>query len=337
MQETALRAPAEAGIRDHVQPGLPRPALVWVGRAAAFVLGLVLLVATVAKALDPAGFAELMQAKGLTFGLSPLAAALVALALEGGIGLLLVLGVRRRWTLIAASVLVAGFVALNGWVWWQAAHGAEPDAGCGCFGNLVQRSPAAAFWQDLALLLPLLLLSWVALRREAPAFPRGRVALAALATVALVLFAWRAPALPLDDMATRLRPGVELAKVCAGAEHPVCLTDVAPELANGRTWVVLVDLKTADAWADALNGYSEREGQSPLVALTAATGDDKTAFTWRWGPSYPVHEAPAALLRPLYRSLPRSFLSEDGRVLRTVSGLPPGALDAASDRGDSTR
>ena len=39
-----------------------------VGRAGAFVLGAVLLVATVAKAVDPQAFAEQMQLEGLTFG-----------------------------------------------------------------------------------------------------------------------------------------------------------------------------------------------------------------------------------------------------------------------------
>ena len=33
-------------------------------------------------------------------------------------------------------------------------------AGCGCFGNLVQRTPAEAFWQDLLLLVPPLLLAF---------------------------------------------------------------------------------------------------------------------------------------------------------------------------------
>ena len=58
---------------------------------------------------------------------------------------------------------------------------------------------------------------------------------------------------------------------------------------------------------------------------------------FRWSekaPSYNVVHAPIGLLRPLYRSLPRSFLVKDGEVTRTWAGLPP--LDelggAATDR-----
>ena len=329
MQQTAVVAPAEPGI------ALPRPTLLWVARAAAFALGALLLVATFAKAIDPQSFAEHLQAEGLTLGLPPMVAALLALAVEGGLGLLLVLGVRRRWSLALVTLLVAGFVALNGWDWWRAAHGDAPAAGCGCFGNLVQRSPAAAFWQDLAMLVPLLLLSWLALPREARALPPRRTAAAAVGVAAIALLAWRAPALPLDDVATRLKPGVELAQLCAGEEPRVCLPDVAPELATGRAWVVLVDLKDGEHWADQLNAFAAREGSTPVIALTSASLEEKTAFTWQWGPSFPVHEAPAALLRPLYRTLPRSFLAEDGRVLRTVPGLP--AADRPDVPGDSTR
>src|SRR4029079_17991413 len=150
MLQTALAAPAEPGI------ALPRPTMTWVARAAALALGAVLLVATLAKALDPQSFAELLQGQGLTLGLPPMLAAVLALAVEGGLGLLLVLGVRRRWSLALVTLLVAGFVALNGWEWWRAAHGAAPAAGCGCFGNLVQRSPAAAVWEGVAMRVRLL-------------------------------------------------------------------------------------------------------------------------------------------------------------------------------------
>jgi len=328
MQQTAFAAPAEPGI------ALPRPTLTWVARAAAFALGLVLLVATFAKALDPRSFAEMLQNQGLTFGLPPMVAAVLALAVEGGLGLLLVLGIRRRWSLAAVTLLVIGFVTLNGWEWWRAAHGAPPAAGCGCFGNLVQRSPAAAFWQDLAMLVPLLLLSWLALPRDSRALPPRRTAAAVVGIAAIAMLAWRAPELPLDDVATRLKPGVELSQLCAGKEPRVCLDDVLPDAASGRAWVVLVDLEQGEHWADALNAFAA--GQStPVMALASATPEEKTAFTWQWGPTFPVHEADAVLLRPLYRTLPRSFLVEDGRVLRTVPGLP---ADGHPDvPGDSTR
>jgi uncharacterized membrane protein YphA (DoxX/SURF4 family) len=304
----------------------------WAGRAGAVVLGLVLLVATAAKAVDPHGFAETMQREGLTFGLSPMAAALAALAVEAGLGLALLLAVRTRLVLASACALVAFFVFLNARSWWVAAHGGGEDASCGCFGNLVQRTPAEAFWQDLLMLVPPLLLAFVG-RPRAAAAPSRRLVAATAGAAAVALVAWRAPELPLDDLATRLRPGVELAGVCASLadEQEVCLADLVPELREGRWQVVMVDLERApEQWADALNRYAESGAQPPLLALTGSASEQVGAFTWQWGPSFPLREVPAPLLRPLYRRLPRSFVSEDGRVVSTSPSVPaPPATVAA--------
>jgi hypothetical protein len=44
--------------------------------------------------------------------------------------------------------------------------------------------------------------------------------------------------------------------------------------------------------------------------------------TWLCLAGTEVVEVPAPVLRPLYRTLPRSFDLEDGRVTRTWEGLP---------------
>jgi hypothetical protein len=146
-------------------------------------------------------------------------------------------------------------------------------------------------------------------------------------TAALTLLAWRAPELPLDDVATRLRPGTRLAELCSGQEGAgrVCLTTLVPELADGRHLVVLADLDDP-AFGEAvgrLNDYA-LAGQGPrLWVVAAATPEAHQEFFWRHGPAFEIREAPPALLRPLYRRLPRAFLSEDGAVTETYRGLPP--------------
>ena len=73
----------------------------------------------------------------------------LACVLDGARDLALLLGVRRLWVLFPALLLVAFFVSLTGRSYWLAAHGVKDSAAnCGCFGNLVQRSPA--FGADLA-------------------------------------------------------------------------------------------------------------------------------------------------------------------------------------------
>ena len=321
-------------------PSSPRPILWWIGAFGGAFLGCVLLFAVWAKAIDPSSFADLIHTEKLDFLLPARAVALIALALEAGLGLLLLLGVRRKWVLIPTTLLVAFFVVLNARTWWLAAHGLRDAAeSCGCFGNLVQRTPAEAFWQDSLLIVPALLLAWVGRERRPPTFPPVRTAVAAIGTVAVLVFAWMAPGLPLDDLATRLRPGVKTGEACVGeGAQRVCLDSMIPELQQGENLVVMAKLDD-DALTkavDALNAYTDQPGKPALWVLTSSTAEQQRAFFWKWGPRFQIREAPPELLRPLYRRLPRSFEVKDGRVTRTYPGLPP-LPQTASSQGSPTR
>ncbi len=313
----------------------PRPILWWVGTFGGAFLACVLLFAVWAKAIDPPSFVDQIRTEGLDFLLPARAVALIALALEAGLGLLLLLGVRRKWVLIPATLLVAFFLSLTGRAWWLAEHGQRNAAeSCGCFGNLVQRTPAQAFWQDLALLVPALLLAWVGRERLPPLVPPKRTAVAVIGTLAVLLLAWKAPELPLDNLATRLHPGVDVSKTCVGeGAQRVCLDGMIPELRQGENLVVMAKLDdpALTKAVDALNAYAS--GPGPVLwVLTSSTADQQRAFFWQWGPRFQIREAPPELLRPLYRRLPRSFAVKDGRVTTTFQGLPPAVQASASKR-----
>ena len=301
------------------------------GYAGALVLGALLLVAAYAKAIDPNAFAEQIRAEGLDAGLSASTLALCGIAVEVALGALLVLGVRRLWVLVPAALLVGFFLFLTGRGYWRFAHGTLPaDASCGCFGNLVERTPAEAFWQDAALLLPALALAFVGRSRargdSQPAQPWGRALAAFALTTGAVVLAHRAPGLPLDDLATRLKPGVVLGDLCAGAaKDRVCLGGVVPELETGSHVVVLADLAdpALAAAIDQLNAYAQAGRGPRLWVLSGGTPEQTRAFFWKNGPAFEIREVPQALLRPLYRKLPRTFVVENGRVARTWSTLPP--------------
>lgn len=311
-----------------------RPRFFWVGTIAGAVLGAVFLIAVWAKALDPSAFAEQIRTEGLDFLVPAQTLALLALALEAGLGLALLFGVRRLWVLVPTALLVAFFLFLTGRTWWLAAHGLLPEtAGCGCFGNLVQRTPVEAFWQDLLLLVPPLALAFLGRDRRGRRFPPLRTATAVLGTACVLVFAWKAPELPLDDLATRLRPGTEVDRICADqSEDSVCLNTVAGDLMQGEHLVVIADLADP-AFRQSVAALNEtaRDPEGPRVwVLAAATSEQLFNFQWTQFPVFKVVEAPAPLLRPLYRRLPRAFRVKDGEVVETWSGLPPLARLASS-------
>ena len=290
-------------------------------------LGAVFLIAAWAKALDPSAFAKQITSEGLDFLLPAAAVALFALALEVFLGGALLLAVRRWWILWPTAALVAFFLFLTGRSYWRFVGGEVSDeAGCGCFGNLVERTPAEAFWQDLLLMVPALLLAFLA-RDKGTATPRWRLGIVGVATAAVVLLAWKAPDLPLDNLATRLKPGIDPIALCAGSADDgsrVCMDAVLPEMAEGEHVVVMADLDEGlGEHVTALNEYHWAASGPTLWVLTSADNEQLFGFRFSYGPSFEVREAPAALLRPLYRTLPRSFLVEGGRVVETYSGMPP--------------
>lgn len=328
MESIAQNPPATVSADRH-------PRFYWVGTAAGVLLGAVLLIAVWAKALDPSAFAEQIRTEGLDFLLSAQAVALLALVLEAGLGLALLFGVRRLWVLVPAALLVGFFLFLTGRAWYLHAHGLRTEvAGCGCFGNLVQRTPAEAFGQDLFLLVPPLALAFLGRDRRGRTFPPLRTAVATLGALAVAVFAWKAPELPLDDLATRLRPGTQVDRICADqSENPLCLSTVAADLMKGEHLVVIADLADpAFRQSVAALNDTARDPDGPQVwVLSAATPEQVFDFRWSQGPIFKVVEAPAPLLRPLYRRLPRAFRVEDGEVVETWAGLPPLGRLASGD------
>lgn len=324
----------------HAQPMRTSPARGrgWkpvVGTLAGVFLGGVFLVAVYAKALDPVAFAEAIHADGLDFLVPSRPLAWILLGLEAAIGLALVLNLRRLWVLVPTALLVAFFLYLTGKVYLATLRG-EPVgmASCGCFGNLVDHTPEEAFWRDVILLVPALSLSFLG-RPSGRGFPRARAALVAVFALAVGVFAWKAPDLPLDDVATHLRPGTKVADLCAGrGEDRVCLTGpaVEPGLAEGTHIVVIADLADP-AFIEAVNARAdelfERSGDPSLpqvLVLHSGERDGEATMNFPFltgGALQNLRYAPRELLRPLYRSLPRTFLVEGGTVLRTWSGFPP--------------
>lgn len=308
-----------------------------VGTIGGILLGAVLLVAAYAKLLDPVTFSEQIRAEGLDVLLSARGVAVVAIGLEVLLGLLLVFGVRRTKVMVATTALVAFFLFLVGRAYLAYLRGTVDEGhACGCFGNLIERTPAEAFWQDVLLLVPALAVAWVARPPSWFPVPWRRVTAAGLLTAGALVFAGLAPSLPLDDLATRLRPGLNVADVCAGqGEKKACVLDAIPLLGEGSHLVVLPDLedKAFLARVAEFNDHAV-SGATPLLwMLSSAPAEKIQEFQLRRGASFPLQSAPAILLRPLYRRLPRSFLVQDGRIVRTWASIPPMSEVAAPGSG----
>ena len=146
-----------------------------IGGLAAAILGLVLLVAAYAKAIDPGLFAlQLQDLAPLPLGLAHVLAVLLV-GFEAGLGAALVVGWRTPTILLVTNVTFLLFLGVVLWHLWSPG---DAGASCGCFGNLIERTPQQAVAEDL-LFLGVSGLAWLGRRHEPdPQARRRRLAAA---------------------------------------------------------------------------------------------------------------------------------------------------------------
>lgn len=285
------------------------------GSVAGVLLGAVLLYSAWGKALDAAGVGTIYARKGLMPAGFATAIVTAAVALEAALGAALVVNLRRKIVLLGATLLMAGFFGLTLYEFLFPA----PDASnCGCFGNLVVRTPGQALAGDGAFLV-LALVAWLGRPRVRRANARWLLPVAGL--VAALGLSIAAPRLPVDDLATRLKPGTRVASLG--------IDEVVPELQRGRSVVLLID-RADPATRAAMERINRNLALPPdrkvqVFGLAEENEELAAEFTWTAAPAFEVRGAPFMTLKPLYRRLPRTFLVEDGVVRRTWEGLPDDA------------
>lgn len=176
------------------------------GTAGAVLLGVVFLVATYSKAWNADGvgaFIDQIRQEELDFLFSATQVALIALALEAGLGTALLLGIRHLIILLPTAVLVVFFLFLTGRNYWLVSQGLREPGSCGCFGSLIERTAAEAFWQDLLLMVPFTLLCFWK-RPQSRGLPKRRLVLALLMALGVPLWAYRITDIEFIEAAHRL-------------------------------------------------------------------------------------------------------------------------------------
>ncbi len=292
------------------------------GLVASLLLSAVFFVSVWTKALDPAGFSQqLVRDYGTPAALASTTALLV-IGLEAAVAFGL-LGARRLPVLALATVMMAGFFGLSA---YQYFYPPEDPSSCGCFGNLIQQSPLQHMLSN-ALFTALAALSWLALDRN-PRFPGWRWAFPASGFLLAVAFSLAAPSLPIDNLATRLHVGTEVAEWR--------IDEIIPELQDGESLVLLIDRADEQTRLDIarVNELLAMNPDSPVQVFGLAEENEElaTEFFWTAGPAFDVRGAPWGVIKPLYRHLPRSFLVKDGKVTRIWEGIPDEAdLQALAD------
>lgn len=290
-----------------------RGGMLVLGHIARLVLGVVFLWAGALKAPDPMGFARDIAQYGIVTGSAATVFAFLLIPVEVALGCALLLNFRSRLGLAIASALMVMFIAA---ISYALATG-QPLEDCGCFGSNSPRTPQQTLTED-AVFLALGLAGIAGLgagpRKGSVVARRWKAALLAATAAGSGAFVVAAPHLPIDDLATRLAPGV------AWASLEVALPEV--DLTQGAHLVALLRLTDDASLAsmDALNGLAQR---LPLVGLHSDDEAVYNQFFWTHGPAFELHYLATSDMRSLHRGLPRFFAVRDGVVTATWSEVPP--------------
>ncbi len=202
----------------------------YAGTAGAVLLGMVFLVATYGKAWnadDFGAFIDQIRQEELDFLFSATQVALIALALQAGLGTALLLGVRHHVVLLPTAALVVFLIFLDGRNYWLVSQGLREPGSCGCFGSLIERTAAEAFWQNLLLMAPFTLLCFWR-RRRSGGFPKRRLVLALLMAFGAPLWAYRITDIEFIEAAHRLGALAETSRFVASQSYSLTV-DGRPE------------------------------------------------------------------------------------------------------------
>lgn len=288
-------------------PTAPRAAQV-TARVLQIIVALVFLAAAGLKALHPAGFADQIRQYAILPDLAMVAAWSFILA-EILLATALVVNV---WTRAASGLVIAMLVFFIGITWYGIVAGLSGS--CGCFGNLVHRSPEQVIIEDALMIAALGLALWlqrgVHIRTTTP-----KLAVLSTAGIAAVLVTAFSGRLPVDNLTTALVPGAHF------DSWPV--ESLYKDLTRETHVVFLLSTKSATIDADvaAMNAVAASTAGTSTIALIVDGASELTALTFEHGLAMPAGALEPRFAKSLYRTLPRTFVLHDGRVAAVWSTI----------------
>lgn len=275
-----------------------------IGKVARIIIGLVFIVAGVAKAMDLNFFYYVL--KTFPLGLSdPLLLGLARffIALEIVLGTALLFNIWPRLVLPATFAVMLVFVAVTT---WNLIGGLSED--CGCFGKLVRLNPGVEVFVELILLF----ITLVAWRFTLPVGSAGRFKTALMGAAVVVGFG-------LPYLFPESRPKV-FAKEGVGSY----VGDLKPEhlnadLAKGDYFLALIetDCEHCQAAMPKLNALAQSHATPKLVAVCPNSPDELNALKTKMTVDFPVGFVPIRKFLLLNPEIPALLWVKEGIVRHT--------------------
>jgi len=279
-------------------------------RVLEIIVAAIFLAAVILKALDPVSFAEQIAEYGIFPDLASLAA-WTLIIIESLLAAALIVNFLPRIVPLLTIALLLFFIGIT-------AYGMSIGLGenCGCFGNLVHRGPEQVIIEDTIMIIALVF-SVVVLwhhRLERRGVRMATVIGTGAAVAALTAFS---PHVPADDYITQLHPGASFTTWPVDGLYGKNLT-------TGRHLVFLftVDAEDIGSQVEQMNTLAQAAGDVSTVGLIIDGTEHLTSLMFEYAAAFPIGAVEPRFARPLYRTLPRVFILDNGTVTHTWSELP---------------
>lgn len=286
-----------------------RTALYTIARFIHIVIAIVFLIAALSKALDPPSFIDQIASYGILPGLAPFGAWFF-IAVECLLAGMLIVNLYPRTAQVGAGGLLLLFSGVTA---YAIATGSLEN--CGCFGNIMPRTPQETLVEDLVMLAGIIFAAIVTWKRQPkPTVPKFAVVMAlGLAGILVGVFHKQ---LPVDDLSTQLKPG---------AEFTSWPTEGLYTNLNEGTHVVFLfnlQIENLETQVQRMNEIAQSEDVKSAIGLITDGPEQLTALMFQYGTGFPAGALEPRFARNLYRALPRTFVIHDGTVVETWSAIP---------------
>jgi uncharacterized membrane protein YphA (DoxX/SURF4 family) len=319
-------------VNDVIAAPIETPKTRRTARAAKIIVGLVFIASAVLKAADVNAFIVQIARYGVMVMAFQAGVALLVLLAETGLGMLLVLGVMRRFAILFSFLMLVFFtvVVFYGWL----SLGMDD---CGCMG-LVKMHPAVSIVKNVVLIALVLVAnrSLIAERRaeRPPRSWRRRFARLGLVLVALAV------AVGITAYATKQVEPVQAGIMGAKPFATFVFKEGGQtyDLSKGEYFVAVVSLKCPHCRASVapMNEMRKREGFPTVVALTKGQQSRLDRWLEQTKPEFPVH---LVSVQDFYRligfAIPRFALVRDGSPVKVWDGHLPPAEEVEKARGEA--
>ncbi len=273
------------------------------------ILGLMFLIAGVAKVLDPWSFLGSLGGYGVP-GWMRTPVALVLPAVEVGVAVMLLVRWRVRLAATVAAALMTVFLVAIGYGW---AAGTLDE--CGCFGPMMEREPRDAFLMDLAFMaIAVGVCVWTPVARSRADWRAATLGIASVAALGMSFVGYNSG--PSGASAAALGRTMDMREV---------------DLERGEHLLYLFhhECPHCAAMSPRVSEYTKDAALPPVVGLTFETsGGDVNSYRERYDLQMPVQVLPPQTFVRVTGegSVPQLVYLRDGETVEVWRGiLPPPA------------